>query len=711
MGQDGQYATDQLDTVQHPVLGELKFPKEMPFEERNQHIQDALGDDLSKESLPGGTERLAKAAQNIPAARAQTRPTAFEQEHSNSGGAWPAIKRSLPGLFADPNASREELANVKPEIDALENKPAPAPVDSSWGMGERVRRGWKAGGDVGQDPVNRTITAGAYAAGPFVGVDPKETERMADVGDTGGIEGQAAVPAALAVAPLAIEGGLRGGMRAGRALGEGVDKFRQSSGLEKTGQGLGVATGDAATELAKRPMRTAANQKAVKASQDLDVAKADLAKIERNTPVRGWLRAGRDSTATFERAQNILDYAENMWQEGHEEPVARHPNNPVDHEALVRAGQEAMTPEMIDASNDPQADKASVDRWIDSALNKPRNLQSLDNFLRELNADTKTARANPAENRLLMNVKVKVADAARGEIERVLTNAGEQGVRDVNRRWGALQNVGDRAVRLAERQAGSEGKKGIVPDWAHVYLFTHGGGIGPSLGVGLRVAEMTKPTQGSQLATGMTRLAKSKLEPGSVGAPPPAPHGLLPAPPPEPVGLPINATPDASSVRAREPQSNIQRGPGGRMRRIYTGENKPEPVGHTAEGGPMYEPVAPTPRVERPTERRNVVNEANYAGRERRSIRDVQGPEPMRLGLRQHWEKILDDPMATSRDKAIARERLDDMKEHPFERHEGGDINSMKGDRRVSREKAEANTAKRSEGRNSRFKGSRRPKK
>jgi len=45
------------------------------------------------------------------------------------------------------------------------------------------------------------------------------------------------------------------------------------------------------------------------------------------------------------------------------------------------------------------------------------------------------------------------------------------------------------------------------------------------------------------------------------------------------------------------------------------------------------------------------------------------------------------------------RAQLEDLKAHPFERHEGGDINSMKAKKTVSREEAEKTTEKRKEGR------------
>lgn len=89
----------------------------------------------------------------------------------------------------------------------------------------------------------------------------------------------------------------------------------------------------------------------------------------------------------------------------------------------------------------------------------------------------------------------------------------------------------------------------------------------------------------------------------------------------------------------------------------------------------------------------------------RTSVRDVQGPDLMRTARAQELRAQLTDPSLSNRDRAIIQSQLDDLKANPFERHEGGDINSMKAKKTVSREEAEANTEKRKEGRSKRFGG------
>jgi hypothetical protein len=49
---NGDQSDSQFDAVQHPVLGPLKFPKDMPFEERNESIQRALARQPASQGVP-----------------------------------------------------------------------------------------------------------------------------------------------------------------------------------------------------------------------------------------------------------------------------------------------------------------------------------------------------------------------------------------------------------------------------------------------------------------------------------------------------------------------------------------------------------------------------------------------------------------------------------------------------------------------------------
>lgn len=83
----------------------------------------------------------------------------------------------------------------------------------------------------------------------------------------------------------------------------------------------------------------------------------------------------------------------------------------------------------------------------------------------------------------------------------------------------------------------------------------------------------------------------------------------------------------------------------------------------------------------------------------RSSVRNLEGPDFHRTALMNDLRT-----KATAGDE-LAKQQLDDLKAHPFEKHEGGDINQMKAasEKTVSREEAEAGVESRKKGRAERF--------
>lgn len=75
MADGQQYDTSQLDTVQHPTLGPLRFPHDMPFEERNSMIAD-----MEKQASP--PKEIQKPSPE--ALRYNAQPTKYEQENTPS---------------------------------------------------------------------------------------------------------------------------------------------------------------------------------------------------------------------------------------------------------------------------------------------------------------------------------------------------------------------------------------------------------------------------------------------------------------------------------------------------------------------------------------------------------------------------------------------------------------------------------------------------
>ncbi len=94
-----QYDTTQLDTVQHPTLGTLKFPHDMPFEERNQHIDRMLSERAEWLSKLGQRQRTVQIPQS---AQKLERLTPEERN-----GGWVTVQEPFPADMSDQDIIRE----------------------------------------------------------------------------------------------------------------------------------------------------------------------------------------------------------------------------------------------------------------------------------------------------------------------------------------------------------------------------------------------------------------------------------------------------------------------------------------------------------------------------------------------------------------------------------------------------------------------------
>lgn len=544
----------------------------------------------------------------------------------------------------------------------------------------------------GYSPVYSAL---APTAAGNTGVDLESIEHYADVGDTKGVLSEAAVPV-----------GEMAGMELGRAAmhpdavgGKWLENRRQTHGPANIIEGLDTPGG-------KKGAR------AEKMSADVEAAKGDLADIQRESPIKG-----KNAESHRQLVDKIEERRDKLWDEGHKPGIDRHKEAPINHQALVDAANAQLTPEAGDAA---PGEEAAARKWIDEKINKPRTLDSADKLIREINGDLNHPGAINRYGPLQVRAKQAVVKALRSEVDRVLQDSGEQGVKDVNRRWGALGNVQDRMAERAVQLARSEAKGGVLPDWVHTYAFLHPG-QGVAVGVGVRAAETLKGSPESSLRKGMRQLGKSNLSAPVGDVPPPGwrpgeqsdfDH-RLPAPAPEPTPLQQPGQNESGTVNdpqarwanprgllkspvrgllppprtegnlpgtaevmhpemfqqhpiAVEPQTNVQRGPGGRMQKVQTGMGQQEPVGHTAEGGDIMPAEPPKPqRAARPTERRQEMNMARVSptGEERRAYpaAERQG-KGTREALMKAAQGVLDDTQATAKDKAKAKTELADLK-------------------------------------------------
>lgn len=540
-----------------------------------------------------------------------------------------------------------------------------------------------------QSGYNPAYAAAAPVLAPQVGVNLPAMEHEADVGHTRGVAMEAAVPAAEAIGGEALSQAFKPGGFGTKYL----ENRRLRVGPENIEAGLDMPGG-------KR------GQKAEDMRQNIQVATADLAEIGRETPgkVTRMLTRTSNAEALHDLAEKIDARQEDMWEKGHEPGIQRHAQAPIDQNRIVAAGRNELTAAATQAN---ATEAAAASKWLDDQ-NVPMTLEHADNLIREINEDLKGKGAETRYGPLQVRTRQAVVKALRAEVDRVLGDAGEAGVKAVNRRWGALDAIKGRLRENAVAAARKENKEGFLPQWAHTYAFLHPD-MGLSIGVGVNTAKALAPSLPGQTLRGVKQLGKTSLQGPYEAVTPPGwgtpPAGLLPAPSPQlplPGAAAVNHPTGPASPAGPVPP---QPGPGvpaprqvyrtpetGRMQRGYLGVNPPIEMGRTAEGGPIYEPATPAPqRAERPVDQRKAMTP--YSGTERRSATTISGADPMRMARIQVLRDIIADPTATSRDKVIAQQQLDDMLANPFERTNPAEVDvnkaKQKTEKRMTREEAE----------------------
>jgi hypothetical protein len=424
----------------------------------------------------------------------QTTPkTQFEQAHPPSSTTSKVVREGTLGLLSGASGMPETEHPVR---DMLRGGPP-----SKWQM---------------LDPTGGAITTSVGAARRAYGAG-KEAVHGAFHGDpeemahgAGSLVGQATQFAGAKEAPEAtIENPME------RLRGRNV-----RIGTEKVGAALKVPTSEEAIAASQGGK---ARSLGLDEARGLSIARDDLAKMEREHPV-----TAKSADGMYARAKNTFDYARDLWQQSHKQQIARHAMMPMDPKSLLDAGQKVLTPEAVE--NNPQEARAAQ-RWL-QGIAKNRTLASMDELLRYINDDIDKPGAVDKYGNLGLQTKVAVAKHIRADIDNGLEAAGEVGVRDTNKRYAALQTVGARMIKEAIAEDVKGAREGKFPPWLHAYTFLH-----PSLesiltvGAGVNPARLFRPSPSKLLAKGMTRLAKSDLEPPPVRTPAyvgKSPIGLLP---------------------------------------------------------------------------------------------------------------------------------------------------------------------------------------
>lgn len=395
------------------------------------------------------------------------------------------------------------------------------------------------------------------------------------------------------VLPEAIGQGI-GTYAGGEMIGAGTDAITEGAGdyIEHRRDSKG-------TKNIKTALNTPAGKGGARGAEmdrAIEDSKADLAEIGRSGAGKG--KGFKTADAYHKLADKIEERQDEMWQKGHEEPVSRNAKVPVNEKQVVAAGKRELT----DAARrtNPHEAKAA-EEWL-AGIDQPTNLKTADDMVREINGDLKKQGPHNPYGALQVRVRQAVVKALRNEIDRTLIDQGETGVKEVNRRWGALDTVANRAREQAYTEGNKEAKAGKAPEWLHTYAFLHPGIEPISMGLGANVGKMLRPAQGGKaLSKGIRQLGKTNLTANmDFPAPEARNQPLLPAPAEQLEG------PGAAELHhpdmfphqnmGVQPEVSVQRGNSGRMQSVKTGMGKPREIGETAEGGPMHETPPPKPQ-------------------------------------------------------------------------------------------------------------------
>jgi len=362
----------------------------------------------------------------------------------------------------------------------------------------------------GRSKLYRAAAPTAAALVPFL--NPRAMEEHANVGNWRGVLGETLPPLAAVAA----------GHLASRYV-EGAPQRFTNKGYSKMGESLAIPTGDSVLKLVGPEAA-----KDVKLAGDLKLVQPELAEIQRSAPIKA-----KGSEGMFELAGKIYDHMDRLWQQAHAEPIQRNAQYPIDNQAVVSAGRKVLSRELLESDPTAKAANDFLER-----ISGDRNVKSADDLVRYLNEDLKSPAAQTSYGAAQNLVKKAVLQELRKQIDRALIDNNEQGVKDWNRKWGALDNVSDRVIQRAVAEAKAEGREPAIPRYLHMYSFFHGGpegALGMSGGLAFRPQEVLRGVPSGQMRAGMSALGKSPLEakPFPVAPTPFQPRGLF-APPTTP---------------------------------------------------------------------------------------------------------------------------------------------------------------------------------
>jgi hypothetical protein len=634
-GDQQQYDTSQLDTVEHPTLGTLKFPHAMPPEERNASIEQ-----MEKQRPVAQTPEEKAAAQKRNAT-----PTEFEKQNTPSfwgEAARTAAKIPLKAVGFDTNSQSPVSDWLKGAARTFTNPTGT--VKDVVGQMDDLSRQARTIHATGQsvEPAQPTETGafqtrpggpvqklGAPLEHPFASAALREAASMVPILGPGAVAAghglaRATTPQETGEA-LADAGGTAGQAFLATEPGQKL----ANDAIEKIGGGVNRKVVQPATEWAGNvtsKLRTPGAQQATtqaiqpsvnipNAQRSISIAGPRIQQLKQagaltdldGNPISE-IKSPGDLVAASRNAQkHIIGAIEDRLG-----PVADLQQDT----ANVAKDMRASVSKRVREQFPEQA--AAIDKRA-ATYEKPRTLRDINDAIIDANDDLKGMYKQPVAGESSTSAGIKATQAEVKQLRQILDkgveNLSGSGVADLKREWGAQRDIERAAARqhaIATRTKGANLWEGLATLHAAGDLVS-GNLLGAvrgaaTMAVGKRLALLRDPNYLIDQAF----QGKKSFEPADAIPPhtgPPAPRGLLPRPPIEmPSGTPDTSgsvrggrytTPKALLPAPAEPLKSS--GPPPKVSPQFAkealGTIQPIALG-PGEGGPMYKgPMRPaTPR-------------------------------------------------------------------------------------------------------------------
>lgn len=554
----------------------------------------------------------------------------------------------------------DAIKNIVPSMKDGGTPANPADYDTS-GLSSFASQQMKSGEQAAADDQQRakegrsklyrgTVVASEAAQLP---INARKMEEAADVGNKRAIVGQGLGSSTVAAAPLIAEGVSKVAKPATKA----VSAVAKPIAKVATDVGKSFTIGMPGEEMLKKGLSPYAKQ----TGYDAAVAKAtdDIVKYHKENPIK--------SVKDLDEA--IPEIQKKIQTEEIDPAVKKHADEELAPERMARvkkAVEDSVSPftkEFDEAGAKSVADlaeKMGKTRTVGEALGGGRGglLGYINGQLESYFSKYPSARRSDLMTNPDTAGWAAARSALRTEVLDHLKEAGEPGMGEARARWGALEELSkttERRVNQADRVKPMSLPRilGLVGAPATAGLSVVAGEVANHLNktdvlVRRGVDRMAKNSSAIDVTPTPARPIAKQL-------PPPA------APPAATPAKPITTPP----------------------------KTPPAPPTSTASKAPF--------------ERR--ANTGNSpTGAERRNFRLAPETDE-RMALRVRLEKQAKDMTLTPEERKLAQDRYDDIVNHPDEQNELTDINKMKaaGKKTLTKEEAEANTAKRAEARTARF--------